>query len=118
QTTGWLAGARDQAVGKSLALLHRRPSHPWTIAELAAEVGLSRSVLVERFTRYLSEPPIAYVTGWRLRLAAQALTSTARGIADIASDVGYESEAAFNRAFKRLFGLPPAQYRRKSRTIG
>jgi AraC-like DNA-binding protein len=116
QTTGWLAGARDPLVGKSLALLHRRPSHPWTIAELAAEVGLSRSALVERFTRYLSEPPIAYVTGWRLRLAAQALTSTSKGVADIAADVGYESEAAFNRAFKRVFGAPPAQYRRQSRT--
>jgi len=115
QTTGWLAGARDPLVGKSLALLHRRPSHPWTIAELAAEVGLSRSALVERFTRYLSEPPIAYVTGWRLRLAAQALTSTSKGVADIAAEVGYESEAAFNRAFKRLFCAPPAQYRRQSR---
>lgn len=115
QTTGWLAGARDPLVGKSLALLHRRPSHPWTIAELAAQVGLSRSALVERFTRYLSEPPMAYMTGWRLRLAAQALTSTSKGVADIAADVGYESEAAFNRAFKRAFGAPPAQYRRQSR---
>ena len=79
QTTGWLAGARDPVVGKSLALLHRRPSHPWTIAELAEEVGLSRSALVERFTRYLSDPPMAYLTGWRLRLAAQALTSTSAG---------------------------------------
>jgi AraC-like DNA-binding protein len=115
QTTGWLAGARDAVVGKSLALLHRRPSHPWTIAELAAEVGLSRSALVERFTRYLSDSPIAYVTGWRMRLAAQALTSTSKGVADIAAEVGYESEAAFNRAFKRVFGVPPAQYRRKNR---
>jgi AraC-like DNA-binding protein len=115
QTTGWLAGARDVVVGKSLALLHRRPSHPWTIAELAAEVGLSRSALVERFTRYLSDSPIAYLTGWRLRLAAQALTSTSKGVADIAAEVGYESEAAFNRAFKRVFGVPPAQYRRKNR---
>jgi transcriptional regulator GlxA family with amidase domain len=115
QTTGWLAGARDAVVGKSLALLHRRPSHPWTIAELAAEVGLSRSALVERFTRYLSDSPIAYVTGWRMRLAAQALMATSKGVADIAAEVGYESEAAFNRAFKRVFGVPPAQYRRKNR---
>lgn len=115
QTTGWLAGARDPAVGKSLALLHRRANHPWTIAELAADVGLSRSALVERFTRYLSEPPMAYLTGWRLRLAAEALTSTPKGVADIAADVGYESEAAFNRAFKRAFGAPPARYRRQSR---
>jgi AraC-like DNA-binding protein len=115
QTTGWLAGARDPVVGKSLALLHRRPNHPWTIAELAADVGLSRSALVERFTRYLSHPPMAYLTGWRLRLAAEALTSTPKGVADIAADVGYESEAAFNRAFKRVFGVPPARYRRQTR---
>jgi AraC-like DNA-binding protein len=115
-TTGWLAGARDPIVGKSLALLHSRPSHPWTIAGLASEVGLSRSALVERFTRYLSVPPMAYVKSWRLRLAAQALTSTPKGVADIAADVGYESEAAFNRAFRRAFGVPPARYRRQSRT--
>jgi AraC-like DNA-binding protein len=115
QTVGWLAGARDPIVGRSLALLHSRPSHPWTIAELATEVGLSRSSLVERFTRYLSVPPIAYLTGWRLRLAAQALTDTPRGVADIAADVGYESEAAFNRAFRRAFDIPPARYRRRSR---
>jgi AraC-like DNA-binding protein len=116
QTTGWLAGARDPLVGKSLALLHSRPQHPWTIAELAETVGLSRSTLLERFTRYLSEPPMAYLTGWRLRLAAQALASTSKGVADIAADVGYESEAAFNRAFKRAFGLPPARYRRERRS--
>jgi AraC-like DNA-binding protein len=115
QTIGWLAGARDPVVGKSLALLHRRAHHPWTIAGLAAEVGVSRSVLAERFTRYLSDPPMAYLTGWRLRLAAQALTSSSKGVGDIAAAVGYESEAAFNRAFKRAFGVPPARYRRQSR---
>ena len=115
QQTGWLAGARDPFVGKSLALLHRRPNHSWTIAEIAAAVGLSRSALVERFTRYLSDSPMAYLTGWRLRLAAQALTATSKGVADIGAEVGYESEAAFNRAFKRVFGVPPARYRRQSR---
>jgi AraC-like DNA-binding protein len=115
QTTGWLAGARDAAVGKSLALLHKRPEHAWTIAELAKTVGVSRSALVARFTRYLSDPPMAYLTRWRLRLAAQALTSSAKGVADVAAAVGYESEAAFNRAFKRLFGVPPARYRREHR---
>jgi AraC-like DNA-binding protein len=118
QTTGWLAGARDPVVGKTLALLHRRPHHPWTIVELATEVGVSRSALMARFTRYLSDSPIAYLTGWRLRLAAQALTSSPRGVADIAAAVGYESEAAFNRAFKRAFGTPPARYRRQSRNSG
>ena len=115
-STGWLAGARDPIVGKSLALLHKRPEHPWTVVELATAVGVSRSALVERFTRYLSNPPMTYLTGWRLRLAAQALTSSAKGVADVAAAVGYESEAAFNRAFKRAFGVPPAQYRRQSRT--
>jgi AraC-like DNA-binding protein len=115
QTTGWLAGARDPVVGKSLALLHRRAHHSWTLAELAAAVGVSRSALAARFTRYLSASPMAYLTGWRLRLAAQALTSSSKGVADIAAAVGYESEAAFNRAFKRALGVPPARYRRQSR---
>jgi AraC-like DNA-binding protein len=115
QTTGWLAGARDTVVGKSLALLHRQPEHPWTIAELATAVGVSRSALVARFTRFLSDPPMTYLTGWRLRLAAQALTSSSKGVADLAAAVGYESEAAFNRAFKRAFGVPPARYRRQTR---
>ena len=111
--TGWLAGARDPIVGKSLALLHGRIDHPWTIAQLAADVGLSRSALVDRFSRYLGEPPMAYLTRWRLQLAERALTATPRGVSEIAADVGYESEAAFNRAFKRAFGQPPARYRRE-----
>jgi AraC-like DNA-binding protein len=111
QERGWLAGARDPIVGKSLGLLHGRVAHPWTIADLANEVGISRSGLAERFTRYLSEPPMAYLTRWRLQLAARALESTSRGVAEIAAEVGYESEAAFNRAFKREFGQPPGRYR-------
>ena len=114
--TGWLTGARDPVVGKSLGLMHKRVEHPWTIADLAKEVGLSRSALVERFTRYLSEPPMTYLTRWRLQLAARSLTRTPKGVAEIASEVGYESEAAFNRAFKRHFGVPPARYRREQRT--
>jgi len=116
QEVGWLAAARDPFIGKSLMLLHSRSPHPWTLAELAKEVGMSRSALVERFTRYLSEPPMAYLIRWRLKLAARALASTSRGVAAIAEDVGYESEAAFNRAFKREFGLPPARYRNEHRT--
>ncbi len=112
QQMGWLAGTRDPIVGKSLGLLHSRIAHPWTIADLASEVGISRSALVERFTRYLSEPPMTYLTRWRLQLAAQSLKKTSRGVAEIANDVGYESEAAFNRAFKREFGQPPGRYRR------
>jgi AraC-like DNA-binding protein len=116
QQIGWLAGARDPIVGKSLGLLHGRIAHPWTIADLADEVGISRSALVERFTRYLAEPPMTYLTRWRLQLAARSLEKTSRGVAEIAAGVGYESEAAFNRAFKREFGLPPGRYRSDHKT--
>jgi AraC-like DNA-binding protein len=116
--TGWLAGARDPIVGKSLGLLHNRISHPWTIADLAGQVGISRSALVERFTRYLSEPPMTYLTRWRLQLAARSLEKTSQGIAEIAAGIGYESEAAFNRAFKREFGQPPGRYRSDRRVSG
>ena len=109
---GWLAGARDPIVGAALALLHRKTCHPWSVAELAAASGTSRSVLAERFTRLLGEPPLTYLARWRLQLAARKLQTTQHTILQVASDVGYESEAAFNRAFKREFGLPPAQYRK------
>jgi AraC-like DNA-binding protein len=111
EQTGWLAGARDPEVGGALALLHREPSHPWTIADLAHKVGVSRSVLADRFRQFLGEPPMSYLGRWRLRLGAQLLQSSSRSVAQIASEVGYESEAAFNRAFKREFGNPPARYR-------
>jgi AraC-like DNA-binding protein len=112
---GWLAGVRDPEVGKALALLHRNPAHPWTIAALASQAGISRSVLAERFRRYLSETPIAYLTRSRLQLGAQMLRSTSSSVAQIAVEVGYESEPAFNRAFKREFGLPPARFRTESK---
>jgi AraC-like DNA-binding protein len=115
---GWLAGARDSVVGTALALLHRKPCHPWTAAELAAAAGTSRSVLAERFARFLNEPPLTYLARWRLQLAARRLQTTRNTVLQIASGVGYESEAAFNRAFKREFGLPPAQYRKKVRENG
>jgi transcriptional regulator GlxA family with amidase domain len=116
EQTGWLAGARDLEVGKTLALMHRDPAHPWTIATLAKEAGISRSVLVERFRHYLSEPPMAYLTRWRLQLGAQMLRSTNYSVAQIAAEVGYESEAAFNRVFKRNFEVPPARFRSQSRS--
>ncbi len=112
EQTGWLAGARDSEVGKALAIMHRNPAHAWTIASLAKEAGVSRSVLAERFRHYLDEPPMAYLTRWRLQLGAQMLASTSYSVAQIAAEVGYESEAAFNRAFKREFTVPPARYRR------
>ena len=116
EQTGWLAGIRDPEVGKALALLHRKPAYPWTIAALTNEVGISRTVLAERFRRYLSETPMAYLTRWRLQLGAQLLKSTNSSAAQIAADVGYESEPSFNRAFKREFGLPPARFRSKSKS--
>ena len=116
EQTGWLAGVRDSEVGKALALLHRKPAHPWTIAALANEVGSSRSVLAERFRRYLSETPIAYLTRWRLQLGAQMLRSTSNSVAQVAAEAGYESEPSFNRAFKREFGLPPARFRSQSKS--
>jgi AraC-like DNA-binding protein len=115
EQTGWLAGVRDPEVGKALALLHRKPAHPWTIALLANDVGISRSVLAERFRRYLSETPIAYLTHWRLQLATRMLKSTSNSVAQIAGEVGYESEPSFNRAFKRQFGLPPARFRNQAK---
>lgn len=112
---GWLAGARDPDVGKALALLHKMPARPWTIASLAHEVGVSRSVLAERFRHYLSDTPMGYLTRWRLQLAAQSLTSTSKSVAEVAGDVGYESESSFNRAFKREFGAPPARFRSQAK---
>ena len=113
--TGWLAGARDPEVGKALALIHRQPEAHWTIASLAREVGISRSVLAERFRLYLDEPPVTYLTRWRLQLGAQMLSTTSYSVAQIASEVGYDSEQAFNRAFKRKFGHPPARYRNQAK---
>ncbi len=113
--TGWLAGVRDPEVGQALALLHRDAARPWTIATLANEVGMSRSVLAERFRHYLAETPIGYLTRWRMQLAAQMLRSTSKSVAEVAGEVGYESEPSFNRAFKREWGLPPARFRSQAR---
>ena len=110
---GWLAGARDPIMGQALALLHKEPAHPWTIANLAKRVGLSRTRLAERFRHFLGESPMAYLAKWRLKLGAEILQSTEDSVAEVAAAVGYGSEAAFNRAFKREFDCPPAQFRRK-----
>jgi AraC-like DNA-binding protein len=109
---GWLAGARDPVIGEALALLHNNPAHPWTVAELAHRVGLSRTRLAERFRHFLGEPPMAYLARWRLKLAAEILASSNANICEVAAEIGYASEAAFNRVFKREFGCPPAQFRR------
>jgi AraC-like DNA-binding protein len=112
---GWLAGLRDRHVGRALALLHEDPAHAWTVDELAKKVGLSRSALGERFAELIGAPPMQYLTRWRTSLAARQLKETQASILRIAGDVGYESEAAFNRAFKREFGLPPAAWRKRAK---
>lgn len=114
--TGWLAAARDPRVGKVLAMMHRYPARPWTIVDLASEAGLSRSVLAERFRHFLGEPPMSFLTRWRLQLGAQKLIATSYSVAQVALEVGYESEPAFNRAFKREFGLPPARFRSEAKS--
>ena len=112
---GWLAGLRDPFVGKALALLHADPARDWEVEELARQAGISRSALNERFNALIGEPPMQYLTGWRLALASQALASSNDAVVRIAERVGYDSEAAFNRAFKREFGVPPAAWRRSVR---
>jgi AraC-like DNA-binding protein len=113
QEGGWLAGLRDPLVGRALAALHKAPSRAWTLDVLAREVAASRSVLSERFTHFVGEPPMHYLTRWRLQRAANLLTDRAAKISTIAREVGYESEAAFSRAFKKLTGLAPTAWRRR-----
>ena len=109
---GWLAGLRDRFVGKALALMHSKPAHGWTVDELANQVGLSRSALADRFGALIGCAPMQYLTRWRLQLAADLLRTSRRPLAAIASEVGYDSEAAFSRAFKRERGTAPAVWRR------
>ena len=111
---GWLAGLGDPVVGRALSLLHARRDHPWTVDELAGQTGLSRSAFADRFTRIMGEPPMRYLAKQRLRFAAQRLRTSHEPVAQIAFEAGYESEAAFYRAFKRELGLPPAAWRARS----
>lgn len=113
--SGWFAGVADPVVGPALALIHRSPQRHWSVDELAAEVGASRSMLTERFTELVGLSPIRYLTAWRMELAAQRLLAGHESIAEVAAEAGYDSEAAFNRAFKRHAGDPPAKWRRSQR---
>ena len=108
---GWLAGLRDPHVGRALALLHARPSEPWTAASLARSVGLSRSVFAERFSSLVGQPPMQYLAVWRMHMAAQRLREGRGSVAQIGFEIGYGAEAAFSRAFKRQFGASPAAWR-------
>jgi AraC family transcriptional regulator, alkane utilization regulator len=111
---GWLAGVRDAQIGRALAMLHGDPGRAWTVDALAREVALSRSALAERFAALVGEPPIQYLMRWRLALAAQWLRSGRETIVRVAERSGYESEAAFSRAFRREFGMPPAAWRKSA----
>ena len=112
--TSWLAGVNDPEVGRALRLLHARPERQWTVEDLAREVGVSRSGLAQRFTELVGEAPMRYLTGWRIQLAKHLILQAGLPIAEVADRVGYESEAAFNRAFRRHVGAPPVAWRKKS----
>jgi AraC-like DNA-binding protein len=115
EQSGWLAGLRDPFVGKALSLLHGAPARNWTIEELAKEIGLSRSVLAERFADLVGIPPMHYLAQWRMQIAATLLTGGRANLAAVAAEVGYESEASFSRAFKKIVGVPPSIWRRRDR---
>jgi AraC-like DNA-binding protein len=111
---GWLAGLNDAHVGAALRLLHANPQRSWTVEELAREVAVSRSVLAQRFTELVGEAPMRYLANWRMQLAKQMMREGASSIQEVATRVGYDSEAAFNRAFKRATGAPPATWRKSA----
>jgi AraC-like DNA-binding protein len=113
--TSWLQALRDPSIGRALSILHANPAAPWTIETLAREVSLSRATLTRRFSSLVGEPPLAYLTRWRMELAARHLRETDEAVSTIARHVGYASEFAFSRAFSRLRGVPPGRYRAELR---
>jgi len=112
---GWLAGLRDRFVGRALTLMHEAPAEAWTVDELSRRVGLSRSALHERFADMIGQAPMQYLANWRIQAGAALLRDTASTVASVAQDVGYQSEAAFARAFKRSVGKPPSLWRRQTK---
>lgn len=111
QNTGWLAGLRDPLLGKALALIHDQPALNWTIETLAKQCGLSRTIFAERFTKLVGIPPMHYLAKWRMQIASELLSAGNANMANVAVKIGYESEAAFSRAFKKMIGVPPSAWR-------
>jgi AraC-like DNA-binding protein len=109
--TGWFAALNDPIVGRAMQSVHADPARRWTVEELAREAGSSRTVLAERFHAVLGQAPIEYITCWRMQLAAERIRAGGGSLAAIAADVGYDSEAAFNRAFRRVTGVTPGRWR-------
>ena len=114
--TGWLAGLRDEVVGRVLDLIHGQPGHPWSLAELAREAASSRTSLAKRFTEMVGQPPMQYLAQWRMQVAANLLSQNDAKVATIGAEVGYDSEAAFSRAFKKATGLAPSAWREVRRS--
>jgi AraC-like DNA-binding protein len=110
--TGWLSGLRDPSIGKAIALIHQRPAHAWTLGGLAQEAGMSRAAFAARFSHLVGHAPIEYLTLWRMQMAARLLADGSTKVATIGREVGYDSEAAFSRAFKKKVGVSPADWRR------
>jgi AraC-like DNA-binding protein len=113
ERASWLAGLRDPSVGHALALLHARAAHAWTLEQLAQEVGMSRTVLTERFAAFVGEAPMQYLMKWRMQVAARMLADGTSKVAAVAELVGYQSEAAFSRAFKKVTGVAPSAWKRR-----
>jgi len=109
--SGWLAGLKDVHVGRALTLLHGDPARSWTVEDLAVSAGISRAALAKKFAELVGEAPMQYLAGWRMHLARRMLRESNIGVAELAARVGYESEAAFSRAFRRAVGMPPATWR-------
>jgi len=113
--SGWLAALRDRGVGRAITLMHERPAEPWTVEDIGRLVGMSRSTLHQRFVDLVGQTPMQYLTQWRMQRAASLLRECNTTVAMVAQEVGYDTEAAFARAFKRLVGMAPGAWRRQQR---
>ena len=117
EQTGWLHALSDSHIGAALNSMHQRIEHPWTVASLASEAGMSRSAFAQRFKELMSESPLEYLTRWRMYRGSDLLRESDRKLADVAQAVGYDSDGAFHKAFKRVLGIAPGEYRRSVGTL-